>query len=131
MTETMSVSEVLDKRQNNGKGQIHERQKVEGLYKAACEAGLANGKEEGYRRGYREGFVDCIAFRDLALGAAVPPNALTDASKKTPANRARLGGLPCADCGCPSFSDETKCPRCGVSKTALIGAQPGAAEGLK
>jgi hypothetical protein len=120
MTKTIRVSEMLDKQLNNGKGHIHALQQDEDSYKAAYEAGLANGKEEGYRRGYREGFADSIAFRDPAPGAAVPPDTPTDTSKKAPANRARLRGLPCADCGCPSYSDETKCPRCGTSKTSMV-----------
>jgi hypothetical protein len=120
MTKTISVPEMLDKQLRHRKGQIQVGQQGEDLYKVAYEAGLANGKEDGYRRGYREGFADCIAFRDPAAGAAVPPDTPADTSKKTPANRARLRGLPCADCGCPSYGDETKCPRCGTSKTSMV-----------
>lgn len=131
MTETIGVTELRDKHQDCGKEQIHTLQQGEEIYKAAYEAVLANSKEEEYQRGCREGFADCGAFRDLAPGAAALADTPMDTSKKTPAKRARLRGLPCSDCGCPSYSDESKCPRCGVSKTVLIGAQAGAIEELK
>ena len=130
MTKTISVSEVLDQQPNNGNGHIHTLKRGEEAYKSAYEAGLAKGKEEGYRRGYREGFADCIKFGNPARIATATPDTPRDMSKETAANRARLRGLPCANCGCPSYSDEMKCPRCGTAKAATVGEQSGAVEEL-
>ena len=131
MTKTIRVSEMLDQQPNNGNGHIRTLKQVEDLYKSAYEAGLARGKEEGYRRGYREGFADCIKFGNPASIAIAMPNKPTDTSKEAAANRARLKGLPCANCGCPSYSDEMKCPRCGTPKAATVGEQSGAVEELQ
>jgi hypothetical protein len=130
MTKTISVSEMLDKRANGGTGHIHKLKQGEDSYEAAYKAGLASGKEEGYRRGYREGFADCIEFGSHARSTTAVPDTASDTSKKTGDNRARLRGLPCANCGCPSYSDEVKCPRCGTLKTAKVGEQSGEVEGV-
>lgn len=131
MTKPIRVSEILDKQLNNGNGQIHALQQSEDSYQAAYEAGLASGKEEGYRRGYREGFADCIEFGNSGLNATLIRVAAANVSKEAVANRARLRGLPCANCGCPIYSDQVKCPRCGNPKAATVGGQPGAVQELQ
>src|SRR5258708_17052068 len=131
MTKTVSVSEMLHQQPNKGDGHTHALTQGEDLYKSAYEAGLARGKEEGYRQGYREGFSDSIRFGKADRIAAAMPDTPTDTSKEAAANRARLKGLPCANCGCPSYNDEMKCPRCGTAKAATIGEPSGAVEELQ
>jgi hypothetical protein len=132
MTEGITVSEMLEQQPSNGNGRIHMLQQREDAYQAAYEAGLASGKEVGYRRGYRDGFSDCYKLANPAPSAAASPGKSTSvsgASKKTAENRAsRLRGLPCANCGCSSFSDEVQCPRCGTPKIAAVGDQSSAVE---
>src|ERR1700680_2365542 len=117
MNEAISVSEMLDQQPNKGNGSIHKLKQREDSYQAAYEAGLASGREAGYRRGYRGGFSDGYKMRTPAGGAASTPETSTGASKRAAANRAgRLRGLPCANCGCASYSDETQCPSCRTPK---------------
>jgi len=130
MTEAISVSEMLDQQPSNGNGRIDTLQQREDAYQAAYEAGFASGKEAGYRRGYRDGFSDCYKLANPAPRAAARPVKSTSTfggSKKTAENRtSRLRGLPCANCGCSSFSDEVQCPRCGTPKISAVGEQSSA-----
>ena len=132
MTEAISVSEMLDQQPSNGNGRIDTLQQREDAYRAAYEAGFASGKEAGYRRGYRDGFSDCYKLTNPAPNAAARPvrsTSASGASKKTAENRtSRLRGLPCANCGCSSFSDEVQCPRCGTHKMSAVGEQSPALE---
>jgi hypothetical protein len=129
MTEAISVSEKLDQEPNNGNGHIHTLKQREDSYQSAYEAGLASGKEAGYRRGYREGFSDCCKLGNPARGAAATSHTSTGASKKAAANCAsRLRGLPCANCGCSSYSDEVQCPCCGTPRALAVGEQSTAVE---
>ena len=129
MTEAISVSEKLDQEPNNGNGHIHTLKQREDSYQSAYEAGLASGKEAGYRRGYREGFSDCCKLGNPARKAAATSHTSTGASKKAAANCAsRLRGLPCANCGCSSYSDEVQCPCCGTPKARVVGEQSTAVE---
>ncbi len=72
-------------------------------YNAGYEAGLVSGREAGYRHGYREGFAD--GSRPVQRGAA-------EAARTDEPTGSRLLGLPCDNCGCCFYSDETRCPRC-------------------
>jgi hypothetical protein len=129
MTEAISVSERSNQEPNNGYRPIHALKQPEDSYHSAFEAGLARGKEAGYRLGYREGFSDGSELRNPASGAAVTSHASKGAPKETVGNCAiRLRGLPCANCGCVSYSDEVQCPRCGTPKSRSVGEKSKAAE---
>jgi len=129
MTEATNVSGMLDRQLGVGNGHSHAVTQREDSYQSAYEAGLARGKEEGYRRGYREGFSDCYKLSKSTRGTAATAETTTEASKKTASNRAsRLRGLPCANCGSPSYSDEVQCPRCGTPREAAVGEQSSALE---
>jgi hypothetical protein len=132
MTEAISVSGMLDQQPNNGNGHIHTLNPHQDSYQSGYDAGMTVGKEEGYRRGYREGFSDGFKLGNPTHGAASIPDASKGASKKTVADRAsRLRGLPCANCGCSSYSDEVQCPGCGTPKVRAVGEQSTAAEELR
>ena len=132
LTEATNVSDRLDQQHDVGNGHIHMVKQREDPYQLAYDAGLASGKEEGYRRGYQEGFSDCYKLGNPVRGAAATPETTTDASKKTASNRAsRLRGLPCANCGFPSYIDEVQCLRCGTPKKAAVGEQSSALEELQ
>ena len=122
MTEAISLPEIHDQQPNNGNGHPHILKQREDLYRSGYEAGLASGKEAGYRRGYREGFADCTKIGSPSSEAVATLDMLKGASKNTPAKHAsRLRGLPCTNCGCPSYNDEVQCPRCGTPKVATAG----------
>jgi hypothetical protein len=131
MTGAINVSEKLDQEPNNGHGQIHGLKQHVDSYQSAYEAGLASGKEAGYRLGYREGFSDCSGLRNPASGAATKSHSSTGSSKEAVDNCAiRLRGLPCANCGCVSYSDEAQCPRCMTPKARAVGEQSTAVKEL-
>jgi hypothetical protein len=73
-------------------------------YQAGYQAGLAIGRQAGYRQGYRDGFSDAGSHGN----AGTPPAA----TSHTEYSGRRLLGLPCVNCGCCSYSDETCCPCC-------------------
>ncbi len=73
------------------------------LYQAGYEAGLASGREAGYRQGYEAGYTEGRG------AAAIAASASGSAPRRS---RQSLFGLPCANCGCFFYSDETQCPRC-------------------
>ena len=129
MIEEIRVPKKLDQEPHNGNGHIHTLKQREDSYQAAYEAGLTSGKEAGYRRGYREGFSDCCQLGNPAHGAAATSHTSPDASGKAAANCAtRLRGLPCANCGCGSYSDEVQCPCCKTPKARAVGEQSTAVE---
>jgi hypothetical protein len=129
MTEAISVSEKLDQGPNNGNVHIHALKQREDSYQLAYEAGLASGKQAGYRQGYREGFSDCRKLGNPAREADATSHTSTGASKKAEANCvSRLRGLPCANCGCSSYSDEVQCPCCGAPKAHAVGEHSTAVE---
>jgi len=129
MTEAISVPKKLDQEPNNSNNHIHTLKQHVDSYQSAYEAGLASGKEAGYRRGYREGFSDCRQLGNPTPGAAATSHTSADASKVATANCAgRLRGLPCANCGCASYSDEVQCPCCKTPKGRAVGEQSKAAE---
>jgi hypothetical protein len=129
MTKATSVPKKLDQEPNNGNGHIHTPKQREDSYRSAYEAGLASGKEAGYRRGYREGFSDCCQLGNPASGAAATSQTSTGASKQAAAKCGiRLRGLPCANCGCASYSDEVQCPCCKTPKARAVGEQSTAVE---
>jgi hypothetical protein len=124
MTEAISVSEKPNQEPNNGYWPIHALKQPEYSYQSAYEAGLARGKQAGYRLGYREGFSDGSELRNPASGAAATSHASKGAPKERVGNCAiRLRGLPCANCGCVSYSDEVQCPRCGTPKSRAVGEE--------
>jgi hypothetical protein len=123
MYEAVSVSETLDQHPSNGNRHSHTRKQRKDSYQSAYEAGLSSGREAGYRRGYQEGFSDGCKLGKPAGGAAAKSGTgtSTGAAKKAADNRAsRLRGLPCANCGCSSYSDEAQCPRCGAPKATSV-----------
>ena len=121
MTKARNVSEMHGQQPNNGDGHIRTLNQREDSYNLAYEAGLASGKAEGYQRGYQEGFADCIKFGNPAPGAAETRNTSTCGSRETAGHSAsRLKGLPCANCGCPSYSGEVQCSRCGTHKVDTV-----------
>jgi hypothetical protein len=125
MTEATSISEKLDQEPNNGNGHIHTLKQREDSSQSAYEAGLASGNEAGYRRGYRNGFSDHSKLGDPAHGAAAPLPTSIGAFKEAAANRAiRLRRLPCANCGCASYTDEVQCPCCETPKARAVGVSP-------
>ena len=129
MTEAISVPKKLDQEPNNGNGHIHTLKQREDSCQSAYEAGLASGKEAEYRRGYREGFSDCCQLGNPAPGAATTSHTSADASEESAANSpTRLRGLPCANCGCGSYSDEIQCPCCKTPKARAVGEQSTAVE---
>jgi hypothetical protein len=128
-TKSTTISKVRDQQPNNGDEHIPTVQQREDSYNSAYEAGVASGKEEGYRQGYREGFADCIKFGNPAPGAADTRDTSNCGSRETAGSDAsRLRGLPCAKCGCPSYSNEVQCPRCRTQKVAAVGKQLAAVE---
>ena len=76
------------------------------LYQAGYEAGYSKGRAAGYERGYAEG------YRDARPNAIAKP----EAAESSRRSRQSLLGLPCANCGCFFYSDETQCPRCKTSR---------------
>jgi hypothetical protein len=127
ITKAISDSEILDQEPNNGDENIRTLKRRGNSYQSAYKAGLASGKEQGYRRGYREGFTDCIKLDNPTRNLSAMRSMSAGASKKAAGSNAiRLKGLPCANCGCPSYSDEVKCTRCGTSLIASVGEQPSA-----
>jgi hypothetical protein len=128
MTDARNISEMNAQKSTNGDAHVDTIKQHEDLYQLAYDAGLAIGKEEGYRRGYQEGFADCIKFGDPALSTVGAPKMSTGGSTGTTGSRpGRLRGLPCTNCGCPSYSDELQCPRCKSLKMTSVG-KPSAAD---
>jgi hypothetical protein len=122
--EAIAVSEMVDRQPNNDNGHILTLKRRDVSYQSAYEAGLASGKEVGYQRGYREGFSDGCKLGNPASGTTATADMPIAVSKKSADKRAsRLRGLPCANCGCASYSDEAQCPCCGTPKA------PAAAKG--
>ena len=120
-TKAISISEKLDQEPNNGNGYIHNLKDREDSYHSVYEAGLASGEEAGYRRGYREGFSDCCQLANPERAADATSHTSTGAFKEAAANRAiRLRGLPCANCGCASYTDEVQCPSCRTTKACAV-----------
>ena len=122
-TEAASVSQLLDQPLTNGNGNVHTlKAREDSLFQSAYQAGLAAGLEAGYRRGYREGFSDGRKLDNVAHGATTAQSLATGLAKRNSATReTRLRGLPCANCGCASYSDEAQCPGCGTSKDGAQG----------
>ncbi len=77
----------------------------EDRFTSGFEAAVKAAKEAAFHDGYRAGFAD--GWRDDDASA----------SPKT-ARGIRLRGLPCASCGCSSYTDEALCPCCGSPKSA-------------
>lgn len=86
-------------------------------HESAYETGISVGKVEGFARGYQQGFSDGFRFANSSTGQAIigsGPEA--GPTRVTDKREARLRGLPCIKCGCPSYSGELQCPRCGSPK---------------
>jgi hypothetical protein len=124
-TEAISISEKLDQEPNNENGYIHTLKQREDSYQSVYEAGLSSGEEAGYRQGYREGFSDCCQLANPAREADATSHNSTGAFKEAAVNRAiRLRGLPCANCGCASYTDEEQCPSYGTPKVRAVRQSP-------
>src|SRR5215472_1536903 len=117
MDDVLGVSEMLGNQPNNDNGHNHGPNHSEGSYQSAYEAGLANGREAGCRQGYREGFLDGYKVRNSVRAIAPTPDKMKIGSNKAAAKSVtRLRGLPCANCGRTTYSDELECSGCGTSK---------------
>jgi hypothetical protein len=117
INEAINASEMHERSLSNGDGHIDTSMRHENAFQSGYEAGLALGKEAGYRLGYQEGFSDCCKLGNPARAVATTPGTSTSALREPADNRvSRLKGLPCANCGCPSYSDEAQCSRCGTPK---------------
>jgi rubrerythrin len=72
---------------------------VNAVFQAAFEVGFNKGLEAGPKE----------VRQAAALYRAAEHSAAPSAQ---PAQRRSLLGLPCPNCGCYFYSDETQCPRC-------------------
>jgi flagellar biosynthesis/type III secretory pathway protein FliH len=113
----LGISEMLDHQPKNKSSYDHGPKRSEDSSQSTYEAGLASGREAGYQQGYREGFWDGCNLRNPVQEMAATPDKSTVGSKKTRAkSMTRLRGLPCANCGRSTYSDELECPGCGTPK---------------
>jgi hypothetical protein len=92
-----------------------------GMYWACYEAGHVSGWEAGYRQGYEAGFEG--SRRQGDNGSTATPAAVENSSGNGEAGngangmrKARLFGLPCANCRKWFFSDEACCPHCATPR---------------
>lgn len=69
-------------------------------------------------KGYHAGFVDGRRQDDdgSTVATAAVVNNAGNGAHGTP--KARLFGLPCANCGSWFFSDEASCPRCSTPRAS-------------
>ncbi len=103
-----------------------------GMYRACYQAGQVSGWEAGYRLGYGAGFADGRRQGDAgstAAAAAVENAPEKPASALRPGmHKARLFGLPCAECKRFLYNDEERCPYCRTPRAAAA-EPPSAARG--
>jgi len=117
-----NVDDVLGISEKNDNGHDPGSKRGEDSYQSTYEAGLASGREADYRQGYREGFLDGYKLRNPVRGPAATLDKSAVGSNKTTAKSViRLRGLPCANCGQSSYTDELDCPGCGTPKARTVG----------
>lgn len=105
----------------NGNARVHQQGQDAEATPSQNESGLDSGKDrwfqQGYRAGYLDGLVHGLKQTDTGLAGTVANTAdrHSPPSKKARDHRElRLRGLPCAVCGCSSYTDEKQCPCCGT-----------------
>jgi len=121
--DVLGISEMLDHQPKNDNGHDHGPERGEDPYQSAYDAGLASAREAGYRQGYREGFSDGYKFRlrnPLQETTATPDKSTVESKKTAAKTVTRLRGLPCANCGHSTYSDELECPSCGTPKAHAV-----------
>jgi hypothetical protein len=114
--DVVATSDMGD-RDLNRDDAVHTLERAENSFQSVYEAGLAKSTEAGYRRGYREGFSDGYQSGYAQAMAVAPRDTPAVELNKTGAKSVtRLRGLPCANCGRSSYTDELQCPGCGAPK---------------
>ena len=120
----LASSGIGDHQLNRDNG-MHMFERTEGSFQSVYDEVLAKGREAGYRQGYREGFSDGYKLGQAAAGAATAlDTSAADLNKASPKCVIRLRGLPCANCGRCSYSDEPRCPGCGAAKVRAAERYP-------
>ena len=112
-----NMNDVLGISEKNDKGEDHGLNHSEDSKQQVYETGLVGGIEAGYRQGYREGFLDGYKLRNAVRRAsATADKPIVRSNKAAVKIGIRLRGLPCANCGRSSYTDEQECPGCGIPK---------------
>jgi len=88
------------------------------LLQAAYHAGVNTGRQEGYILGYEAGRADgrrAGAIKEQEAGGNKKLERSNSGSQR------RLLGLPCTNCRCLFYADETQCPRCHTPRVTPAG----------
>jgi hypothetical protein len=85
---------------------------------AAYHAGVNTGRREDYLLRYEAGRDEggrAVATKELEAGAN------KELARGDSGPQRRLLGLPCSNCRCFFYSDETHCPACGAPRVTTVG----------